>query len=139
MYERGDLVLVAGSSCDGKTYKNYQFMVVQVEEVGEYDLFVMPISETSSYLKKPYIISKKSCQKVELSDLSTHTRPVQPKIGDLVLIYEETYKETIKEVGILMSISTKPGTTMKAHVLVSNKKIEVKYDSLMLIDKKCKN
>ena len=132
-------MLVAGSDCDGKSYKNYQFMVVQVEEVGEHDLFVMPISDGLAYNRKPYKISKKSCQKIFISKMATHTPLAKPGIGDLVLIYEETYKETIKEVGILMSISTKPGSSMRAHVLVANKKIEVKYDSLMLIDKKCKN
>jgi len=114
-------------------------MVVQVEEVGEYDLFVMPICESiSAYAKKPFKVSKRSCQKINISNISTHAALAKPGIGDLVLIYEESYKETIKNVGIIMSISTKPGYEMSATVLVANDKIDVKYESLMLIDKKCK-
>ena len=138
MYERGDLVLVTGASCDGKSYQDYQFMIARVEEVGYKDLFVLPIKDSLTYLTKPFRVSQLTCQKINLANVSTHASVTKANIGDLVFIYQENYKEKIRDVGILMTVISSPGQALKAEVMCGEKRHVILYENLMVLEKKCK-
>ena len=95
MYKKGDLVLVMGSVCDGRSYKDYKFTVAKVSEVGSQDLLVVPTQETVSYLKRPFKVSQRCCQIVNIKDVYTHAQIAKPGIGDLVFIYQKDYKDAV--------------------------------------------
>ena len=136
-FKIGDLVVVFGGEiCENKKLlKN--IAVCRVLACGKNDLVVEP--SESSYKVGTYSVPKKTCQKLNLSEISDVSKSItSPEIGDLVLSYQKrSFSDEVTESnGILVSVSYKMGRAHTSTIMSNGEMTEVPFDSLIVLEEK---
>jgi len=133
-FKKDDIVLMSGATTDSKGVTKVHRCLGKVIEVGKYDLFAMLVKE-SDY-NKPFRISKKRCQKVEIQLADLEAELMTPKVGDLVLSINAYFGKVEQKVGTIKKIIRKPGQSKQAMILNSTKESLVDFTSLIILENK---
>ena len=131
MFGVDDYVVVIGSTKTASVTKDWKFKVCKIIAVGADELIV---NDLNSYSERWLKIPKISCQKVHLIDHSRISMPQDPKPGQMVMELICTYSERMIRTGILLEVIVNPGHGKRAIILHNNKKIEVDYANLMIME-----
>jgi hypothetical protein len=131
-FKSGDIVIVNGSSISASGKKQKHHILASVCEAGKYDLSKkkFPAGE----LDRIFIVSKKRCQKIEISKVDTTAEIVSPKIGNLVMSLQRTFSKVEKSIGHLEKIHDVPGSIKKAEIRTSSKLVSVPFDSIIILE-----
>ena len=131
--KRNDIIVVSGTTTSKDGIISRHTILATVVEVGKYDLFAKEINSviTSSAV---FRVSKKRCVKVRNAEIQPTEKIINPKIGDLVLCYYESYQKTVLTKGILTEIIDKPGRPSQAKIIQGSKSEVVPLDSLIVLE-----
>tara|TARA_Y100001937_G_C7013528_1_gene282077 strand:+ start:139 stop:582 length:444 start_codon:yes stop_codon:yes gene_type:complete len=134
----GDLVVVVEGVVEKDFTSSKTATIVEVIEVGLYDLLVMTL--TNPYRPSVHKISKSLCQKIMIDDdtLLEAKSVDEPRIGDLVLSYEKSSfgdKPDKKVTGVLYKIKYRLGKKSMCTIMSGTEFSEVRFDSLLLIQR----
>jgi len=138
-FEEEKIVAVMGGSIDNAGNFSENVHLCTIVAVGEEDLLLKSLRGTFRD-EEVYKVSKELCVPVLIpKEKLTEFRPIDPRLGDLVLSYEKkkwSDKSFTRLVGILCEISYMAGTPKTAKILCNGEFLSVGYDSLLVLQKK---
>jgi len=133
-FKKGDLVVYSGytDKIEGLTTAHYKLGIVKA--VGKYEIFV--IEQNNSIFNTSFRVSKECAQVIDRSTISHRPRETKrPKLGDLVLFYNEGgHLDTQESHGVLISKTSIPGQLESAKIRKGIEETTHSYRDLIVLE-----
>ena len=136
MWKKNDwVVVISGTFCKSKDFKDVSFSICQIIEEGLDDLLVRPKQSGLGWGKRPFFVPKTRCQyiPIDLPDIYETVR--RPHIGDLVYYYYTEYSGKVQStVSHVWELRHGTSDSPEAMITLNNKNTWVSIENLLVLD-----